>query len=76
MVGAIARLFQKELNKARDEGIIIRKAHSNERVRQEKRRSIRDIRIVGGMMPKYLRNHLVAVGMIPQEAASLIGMSV
>ena len=62
MVGAVARLFQKELEEARDEGIIIGEARSNERARQEERQAIRD--------------RLIARGMAPQEAASLTGLAV
>lgn len=76
MVGAVERLFQKEFDAARDEGIIIGEARSNERVRQEERRGIRDMLIAGGMRPQDLRDRLVAGGMAPQEAANLIGLSV
>ena len=76
MVGAVERLFQKELDAARDEGIIIGEARSNERARQEERRGIRDMLIAGGMRPLDLRDCLIAGGMPQQEATNLIGLSV
>ncbi len=62
MVGAVERLFQKELDAARDEGIIIGEARSNERARQEERQAIRD--------------RLIAGGIAPQEAARFTGLAV
>lgn len=52
MVGAVERLFQKELDAARDEGIIIGEARSNERTRQEEWQAIRDRLIARGMTPQ------------------------
>ena len=62
MVGAVERLFQKELDATRDEGIIIGEARSNERARQEARQAIRD--------------RLIARGIAPQEPAGLTGLAV